>query len=180
MGKARAVTVTSSKDTSGKISFEMVEDGKKTDTLVFDKTKDNMKKSEHYDVQFTLVNTDGLKLEFLQDTKHVMWVAKGDKSSAPSCPKSHVADPAFTVSGVSATVLDVVNTDPDVCKFKFVLNFIDKGNGNKAEQFDPIYDNQNGGFQRMPISSSAIIGGLAVAGALLILVVAMERIGWLR
>ena len=81
MGKARAVTVTSSKDTSGKISFEMVEDGKKTDTLVFDKTKDNMKKSEHYDIQFTLVNTDGLKLEFLQDTKHVMWVAKGDKSS---------------------------------------------------------------------------------------------------
>ena len=61
-----------------------------------------------------------------------------------------------------------------------MLNFIDKGNHDKAEQFDPIYDNQNGGFQRMPISSSAIIGGLAVAGALLILVVAMERIGWLR
>ena len=178
--KARAVTINSHKDSQGKISFDMVEGGKQTDTLVFNKTKDNMKKSENYDLVFTLVNNDGLKLEFLQDTQHVMWVAKGSKSSAPACPQSHVTDPEFTVTSVTANVLDVTNTDQDECKFKFVLNFIDTGNHNKAEQFDPIYDNQNGGFQRMGMSNTLIIGGLAAAGALLVLLVAMERIGWLR
>ena len=178
--KARPVTINSYKDSHGKITFDMVEDGSKTDTLVFNKTKDNMKKSESYDVQYSLVNHDGLLLEFLQDKDHVMWVAKGNKTSAPSCPKSHVTDPEFTVTGVSATVLDVNNTDHDECKYKFVLNFIDTGNQNKAEQFDPIYDNKNGGFQQMAISNTVIIGGLVAAGALLYLVVTMGRIGWLR
>jgi hypothetical protein len=180
MSKARSVTINSYKDSNGKISFDMVEAGNKTDTLVFNKTKDKMKKHENYDVQFTLVNNDGLELEFLQDTQHVMWVAKGNKSSAPACPQSHVTDPEFTVTGVAKTVLDVSNTDKDVCKYKFVLNFIDPGNGNKAEQFDPIYDNQNGGFQQIAISNNLIIGGFAAAATLLILLVAMERIGWLR
>jgi hypothetical protein len=179
--KARPVTINSYKDSHGKISFDMVEDGKKTDTLVFDKTKDNMKKSENYDIQYTLVNNDGLLLEFKQDMLDVMWVAKGNKSSPPGCPKNHVGDPEFTVTNVTATTLDVTNTDQDECKFKFVLNFIDTGNHNKAEQFDPIYENQNGGFSRnVTLSNSVIIGGLAVVGALLVLVVAMDRIGWLR
>ena len=174
--KARPVTINSYKDSHGKITFDMVEDGSKTDTLVFNKTKDNMKKSESYDVQYSLVNHDGLLLEFLQDKDHVMWVAKGNKTSAPSCPKSHVTDPEFTVTGVSATVLNVNNTDHDECKYKFVLNFIDTGNHNKAEQFDPIYDNKNGGFQQMAISNF-VIGGFAAAGALLVAMCAMGRIG---
>lgn len=178
MGKARPVTINSYKDSNGKISFDMVEAGNKTDTLVFNKTKDKMKKHESYDVQFTLVNNDGLELEFLQDTQHVMWVAKGNKSSPPACPQSHVTDPEFTVTGVVKTALEVTNTDMNECKFKFVLNFIDTGNGNKAEQFDPIYDNQNGG--RTLISANVIVGGLAAVGALLILLFVMERIGWLR
>ncbi|MEO5612839.1 MAG: hypothetical protein ABIT68_08885 [Sphingomicrobium sp.] len=174
--KARPVTVNSYKDSHGKITFDMVEDGNKTDTLVFNKTKDNMKKSENYDVRYTLVNHDGAQLEFLQDTQHVMWVAKGNKMSAPACPESHVTDPEFTVTNVSATVLDVTNTDLDECKYKFVLNFIDKGNHDKAEQFDPIYDNKNGGFQKMAISN-LVIGGFAAVGALLVAMCAMGRIG---
>jgi len=180
MGKARPVTINSRKDLNGTISFDMVEDGNKTDTLVFNKTKDKMKKNENYDVQFTLVNTDGLQLEFLQDTQHVMWVAKGNKSSPPGCPQSHVTDPEFTVTGVTANVLDVTNTDQDECKFKFVLNFIDTGNHNKAEQFDPIYDNQNGGFHSTAMSSSVIIGTVAAIGLALVVFIAISNFGWLR
>ena len=125
--KPRPVTIKSFKDTHGKIDFEMLEGSQKTDTLVFNKTKDNMKKDESYDIQFTLVNTDGLQLEFKQDTQDVMWVAKGDKTAPPGCPKNKISDPEFTVTGVTATTLDVTNTDKDECKFKFVLNFIDTG-----------------------------------------------------
>lgn len=178
--KPRPVTINSRKDPQGKIYFDMEEDGKKTDTLVFNKTKDNMKKSENYDLEFKLVNHDSLKLEFKQDVQDVMWVAKGNKSSPPACPKNQANDAEFTVTSVTASTLDVTNTDVNECKFKFVLNFIDTGNHNKAEQFDPIYDNQNGGFQRMFMSANVIIGGFAAAATLLILLVAMERIGWLR
>ena len=179
--KPRPVTINSHQDSQGKITFDMVEASTKTDTLVFNKTKDNMKKSENYDIRFTLVNNDGLKLEFLQDALQVMWVAKGNKSSPPGCPTNHVSDPEFTVTGVAANILDVTNTDLDECKFKFVLNFIDKGNHDKAEQFDPIYDNQNGGFKTLStFSSSVIVGGLVAAGVVLVALVAMDRIGWLR
>jgi hypothetical protein len=176
--KARPVTIKSFKDTHGKIDFEMLDGTQKTDTLVFNKTKDNMKKDEFYDIQFTLVNTDGLKLEFKQDVQDVMWVAKGNKSSPPGCPKNQVGDAEFTVTNVTANTLDVTNTDLDECKFKFVLNFIDTGNHNKAEQFDPIYENQNGGISRSPsVSSSVIIGGVAAVGVLLVAMCAMDRIG---
>lgn len=175
--KPRPVTIKSFKDTHGKIDFEMLDGSLKTDTLVFNKTKDNMKKDESYDIQFTLVNTDGLQLQFKQDAQDVMWVAKGDKTAPPGCPKNKISDPEFTVTGVSATTLDVTNTDKDECKFKFVLNFIDTANHNKEEQFDPIYDNQNGGFSRVNISNFVIIGGLATAGALLVAMCAMDRIG---
>lgn len=175
--KPRPVTINSHKDPHGKIYFDMEEDGKNTDTLVFNKTKDNMKKSEHYDLRFTLVNHDDLALEFKQDVNDVMWVAKGNKSSPPGCPKNQVGDAEFTVTSVAASTLDVTNTDLTECKFKFVLNFIDTGNHNKAEQFDPIYENQNGGYQRRDISSNLIIGGLAAAGALLVGMCAMGRFG---
>ncbi|WP_309662006.1 hypothetical protein [Sphingomonas sp.] len=176
--KPRPVTINSHQDSHGKITFDMVEDSKNTDTLVFNKTKDNMKKTENYDIHFTLVNNDGLKLAFVQDMNDVMWVAKGSKSSPPGCPVSHISDPEFTVTGVTAATLDVTNTDLDECKFKFVLNFIDTGNHNKAVQFDPIYDNQNGGFKPLnTLSSYVIIGGLAAAGALLVAMCTMNRMG---
>ncbi len=178
--KPRPVTIESFKDSHGKIDFKMLEGTKKTDTLVFNKTTDNMKKDESYDIQFTLVNTNGLQLQFLQDKQDVMWVAKGSKASPPGCPKNRVSDAEFTVTTVTATQLDVTNTDKDECKFKFVLNFIDTANNNKAVQFDPIYDNQNGGFQRAtPLSSSVIIGGVAAAGTLVVIVIAMDQMGWL-
>jgi hypothetical protein len=177
--KARPVTIKSFKDPHGKIDFEMLEGTQKTDTLVFNKTNDNMKKDESYDIQFTLVNTDGLQLQFKQDMQDVMWVAKGNKSSPPGCPKNQVGDAEFTVTNVTASTLDVTNTDLDECKFKFVLNFIDTGNHNKAEQFDPIYENQNGGFSRASISSSVIIGGIVAAGAVVVAVIAMDQMGWL-
>lgn len=178
--KPRPVTINSYKDSQGKITFDMVENGTKTDTLVFNKTKDKMKKSENYDIKFTLVNNNGLQLQFLQDLQQVMWVAKGNKTAPPGCPNSHASDPEFTVTGVSADILDVTNTDLIECKFKFVLNFIDTGNHDKAEQFDPIYDNQNGGFTRTLASSSVIIGSVALFGVALVLLIAMDRIGWLR
>lgn len=178
--KARPVTINCRKDPQGKIIFDMFEKGKKTDTLVFNKNNDKMPKSDSYDLTFTLANHDGLKLEFLQDTQHVMWVAKGTKSSPPGCPQSHVTDPEFTVTNVTATTLDVTNTDLDECKYKFVLNFIDTAHNNKAEQYDPIYDNQNGGFSRMGMANAMIIGGVAAVGAVLVLLVALGRVGWLR
>lgn len=167
--KALPVTIKSFKNTQGKIDFEMLEGTKKTDTLVFNKNNDNMHKDDSYEIQFTLVNTDGLQLQFKQDKLDVMWVAKGTKTSPPGCPNNKVSDPEFTVTAVTASTLDVTNTDKDECKFKFVLNFIDTANHNKAVQFDPIYDNQNGG--RRSVSSSVVIGGLAVAAALLVLAV---------
>lgn len=175
--KARPVTIKSSKDANGKIAFEMTEGGSKTDTLTFDKTKDKMKKNENYDLQFKLVNTNGLKLEFLQDCQEVMWVAKGTTTAPPACPQSQASDPEFTVTGVCAETLDVTNADLTACMYKFALNFIDTGNGNKAERFDPIYDNKNGG-SRSVVSNAVVVGGL-VAAACVVAIVAMERVGWL-
>ncbi|MEO7364839.1 MAG: hypothetical protein ABIW03_00800 [Sphingomicrobium sp.] len=179
--KQRPVTVEASKDSNGKITFEMLEKGKKTGTLTFDKDKDKMKKKDNYDIHFDLVNQDGLNLEFLQDSQNVqnvMWVAKGTATAPPACPPSQTSDPEFTVTSVTASTLDVTNTDQDQCMYKFALNFIDTGNGNKAEQFDPIYDNKNGGINRSILSNAVVVGGL-VAAACLVAIVAMERVGWL-
>lgn len=174
--KSRPVTIEASKDSNGKIVFEMLEKGKKTDTLTFDKNKDKMKKSENYELHYELVNKDGLKLEFLQDCQKVMWVAKGSATAPPACPPSQASDPEFTVTSVSAITLDVTNTDLDECMYKFALNFIDTGNGNKPEQFDPIYENKNGGTRNV-VSNAVVVGGLVAAACLV--VVAMERVGWL-
>lgn len=178
--KPYGVTIEAYKDSNGKIAFHMLKKGEKPGTLTFDKNKDKMKKSDNYDIHFDLVNQDGLKLEFLQDTQdvqNVMWVAKGSATAPPACPQSQASDPEFTVTSVTANTLDVTNTDLNSCMYKFALNFIDTGNGNKAEQFDPIYDNKNGG-SRSVVSNAVVVGGL-VAAACLVAIVAMERVGWL-
>jgi hypothetical protein len=144
----RDVTITADKNSSGKIEFEMSDGGPDTEILVFNKTKDGMPKAEFYDVVFTLKNRPGTNLAFVTDADRVMHVAKGSAKHLPKCNKATTAPAAngqLKVTSVTADTLKVTNKDEDECFYKFVLNFVDRDNGNAPVPFDPIWGNQNGG-----------------------------------
>lgn len=173
----RDVTIKPFRTPNGKIDFQMFEGKSKqpTDTLAFDKTKDGMKKSDVYDVYFTIENAPDTNLIFLDDPANkdeCMWVAKGSKQQPPACPSNRMSDPEFTITSISDLSLTVENKDLVECKYKFVLSFVDKDEGNKVVRFDPIYDNKNGGLQSGVTSLNAgaviLLGVAAVAVAGLI------------
>lgn len=128
--------------------FEMVENGRNTNELIFDKKHDRiggkkMRKNDHYDIVFTL-DEEG-DYTFVTDEDEVMWVDKGSATSAPPCPTSQMHQKQeFKVQKVSDYVLEVKNKDSDRCLYKFVINLVDKRT-KTVVPYDPIYDNRNGG-----------------------------------
>lgn len=164
----RDVTITADKNSSGKIEFEMSDGGPDTEILVFNKTKDGIPKSEFYEVVFTLKNKPGTNLAFVTDPDQVMHVAKGSGKHLPKCNKATTA-PAqngqLEVTSVTANELKVTNKDEDECFYKFVLNFVDRDNGNAPVPFDPIWGNQNGGgggfVNSIVASPDSTLGGAA-------------------
>lgn len=132
----------------GKDDFEMRENGTKVTQLTFDKGVDKingqpMKKSDDYLVHFNIDEKSGVRFE--PDAADAMWIKKGTPSASPPCfkTKSNQGKDEFTVNRVSDYQMDLANLDKNMCKFRFVLNFVD-GNAQK-EQFDPIMSNRNGG-----------------------------------
>lgn len=166
----RDVTITARKNSSGQIEFDMTEgNGPDTEILVFNKTKDNIPKSEFYEVVFKLENKQGANLAFVQDVDNVMHVAQGSGKHLPKCDKA-TSGPSkngqLEVTSVTASELKVTNKDEDECFYKFVLHFVDQTNGS-AVAFDPIWGNQNGGGGGGGISSmiasstDSMLGGAA-------------------
>lgn len=151
MAKTRNVTIKATSN-GGKIEFDMDENGRDTELLVFNKNNDNMKKDESYDIVFALKNQGGADLAFVQDPGDVIYISKGSDTHLPKCPKNANGNPQtpFTVSNVQPLQLTVRNPDDDICFYKFALRFIDKNNSNKIETFDPIFGNQNGGLTVQP------------------------------
>jgi len=162
-----------------------MDDGKgATNELVFNKSNDNMPKSEHYKIKFKLKNKEGAQLRFSQLATKVMW-AKPVALVTDPCPDSDCymdgvfyVDPDATIKDHEVTV---INTDPSVQLFKFGFNFLPPGESDPPPSgyiyYDPIGNNQNGGF---PISKSSLapaplyVGAGAVAGVLVTLLVNNE------
>ena len=175
MGKDRRVKIVATPNAANKegYDFEMNVKGENTDTLVFNKSKDAMKRTDSYRVEFTL-ETKGSKAEALRFSKReetVMW-AKAVADVREECPRtpSHM-DGVFYVdpdSRIEDETLVVINTDPDVQDFKFAFNFLRPGQKDGPDTdyayFDPIGSNQNGGVPMLSpsLTTWALIGvGLA-------------------
>lgn len=142
----RPVKITARKN-NGVFEFDMNEgNGPDTEILVFNKTKDGIPKSEYYDVEFTLQNTN-TNLAFVTDRARVMNLSKGSDKHLPKCPRTQSpgGDGQFSVTNVTATTLNVENKDDHDCFYRFAINFEDRDNSNAPVQFDPIWGNQNGG-----------------------------------
>jgi hypothetical protein len=163
------ITVTPNPNPTGpkdRYLFSM-DDGKgATQELAFDKTKDNMKKSDAYKIKFKLKNKDGANLRFSKDIDKVLWVMPVASKTDP-CPTSDCKWPIFYVDPkdpIKDLELTVINTDPAVQLFKFAFNFLPPGKSDplpnsEYEYYDPIGSNQNGG------SSTSIGGGGTFAAA---------------
>lgn len=168
------VTIKATRNASGEIEFEMEYKNGATDLLVFDKSRDGMKKADGYLINFTLDNGPGVNLAFVSDPDDVMFVRKGSNNHTPKCPRNGAGNgqtPFQVVGPVQATSLSVSNPDADVCFYKFALRFEDRNDGNKIVTFDPIYDNRNGGSTKFAEYSLVTGLGGAAAGALITMLI---------
>jgi hypothetical protein len=165
----RDVTI-KAKKVGNNIEFDMVEKNQDTEILVFNKTNDNMKKTDHYDIDFVLQNVSGANLEFVQVPDDVIYISKGSDTHLPKCPKNSSGNGQtnFTVTSVTATTLSVHNPDDDICFYKFALRFIDKDNGGAIKTFDPIFGNQNGGLASQPPGGGGTSSAVAFVGGVLL------------
>ena len=169
------ITVEPKLGNPGEYDFSMDDGNGKTNQLTFDKTKDNMKKDEDYEIKFKLKNRNGADLKFSRDLTKVLW-AEPTTVVDPPCPTSQQMQGIFYVKStadIKDDELTVTNTDPSVQRFIFAFNFLpaNEVDGPTANYklYDPIGDNLNGGYTTKPpgggTSSFLTIGGAAV-GAL--------------
>lgn len=145
--ESRNVTITATRDakTADGVKFTMSEDGKDlpNETLTAKKTNSN-KASDYHKFTFTLVNRDGLDLEFVDNPFDVMWVTPGN-----NCPKHRSHDMDFNIGEIGRERLVVHNANSRACDLKFVLNFVGtRPDGKKGIiGYDPVWSNGNGGMR---------------------------------
>ncbi len=137
-------------DPPEKLQFSLESDLKKdrtTDELVFDKSKNNMKKADHYLIEFDLDDKSGLSLRFAPNPMEAFWV----KMDSTECPKAASYSNEVYAVGIdkSGEKLTVRNEDSRCAMFAYALRFLKKGaDPNDPANyipFDPIGDNRNGG-----------------------------------
>ena len=113
--------------------------------LTFNKSNDNMKKSDYYLIEFSLDDHTGLGLQFEPNPMHAFWVAMGDENNAPACPHSaSYSEQIYAIcDDMNGRSLTVRNDDDTKQYFAFSLGFVDQ----RAHpyRYDPIGQNQNGG-----------------------------------
>lgn len=145
------------------------EDGCVLDTLVFSKDALHMNKGDAHKVTFTLVQDQGMNLQFAPDPDVAMWVNRGTADRIPSCPTSQPAknNAVFHATESLGNTLVVINKNPQKCYYKFSLNFVDPtgSDPNYLYRYDPVGDNQNGGIGGFN-ETWLWLGGVAVAAAL--------------
>lgn len=157
----------------GHYSFTMDEGKGATDELTFNKNDDGLWRWENYRVTFTLVNEEGANLKFSKDLAKVLW-AEPTTLPDPPCPTSQQMDGIFWVkhrNDIEDLTLVVTNKDRTKQRFMFAMNFLPAGenDGPSANYvlYDPIGNNENGGWPRSFTSISAATGSATAAGAAL-------------
>jgi hypothetical protein len=152
----------------GEYLFSMEEGGVASSTLQFDKTKDKMKKSDDYKIEFKLHNRKGADLVFSQLADKVMW-AMATSGPTGACPPKDSCFPGFYVDPTNfpqQEVLDVINTDKTKQFFSFCLNFVPRGTkedkNTKYICYDPIGDNMDGGSLGYAVFPESISGTAVV------------------
>ena len=112
-----------------------------------------MPEKDVHDIRFKLHNKDGADIRFTTNLVHVLWVNKVGNATAP-CPDepSHLPGEffAFDVND-DQDELRVINTNMKPKHFlAFRLNFVPAGELDVPVAdyiaYDPIGNNQNGGF----------------------------------
>jgi hypothetical protein len=133
------------------VTFHMEDqNGDELETLVFNKDQEpGMKKDEHHEVRFKLIQESGMTLEFAQSPSDALWVAWGTRDTYPACPQTKPAqkDTIFYATKSNANTLTAINTNPTECLFSFSLNFVDPHSSTptKLIPYDPGGGNQDGG-----------------------------------
>lgn len=148
-------------------------DGTALDTLVFDKTKENMPKPDEHEVHFHLIQDSGMTLEFAQNLRDVFWINWGPYGQIPACPNTrppNTPDPVFFAEKSSPNLLKAVNKNLIRQSFSFCLNFVDPHSATptKLIPYDPGGDNEDGGIGNFSLSGAmigAIAGAICAAGA---------------
>lgn len=109
-------------------------------------SKAGMKKSADNMITFEIANHD-TNLLFPSKASRAMWVGDDENDCPPSQPRGpHQHIVATSVSG-DREQLTVKNANPSIDRYKFCLNFVDAEDGSEETlyQWDPIWDNKNGG-----------------------------------
>jgi hypothetical protein len=152
MVKVMKIDIYAKPDTTKPSGYDvwMEENSRKTDRLVFDKTKDNMKKTENYDVRFKLHNKDNANLRFATPTDKALWAKPVEDLSEPCPDQACFMNGVFYLDSVDRDELSVINTDPAAQLFKFAINLVPEGTVEDENTtyvwFDPIGENRNGGL----------------------------------
>lgn len=149
--------------------FSMEDGGVGTNTLVFDKNTENMRKSEDFKIEFKLHNRKGADLCFSKVKEKVMWAMATDGPTG-ECPPEGSSFPGFYVDPTSFMrddVLTVINTDKTQQYFSFCLNFVPRGTKEDSDTkyilYDPIGDNRNGGTGFSAAATTAVVAVAVVA-----------------
>jgi hypothetical protein len=145
--KAVTVDVIARRDAALGVSFELKSDlssGK--NRLKFDKKKDNLRKTDCYQVEFRLKDPDRIGLKFADPMEAAMWVSEGAKDSDPPCPTAPMHNSAFTAVERKNNKLVVHNQDDIEENLAFTLRFLTTGSNPTEILFDPIIENKNGGI----------------------------------
>lgn len=113
--------------------------------LVFNKSNNGMKKTGYYLIEFDLDDQTALGLRFEPNPMDAFWVAMGNETTPPPCPKSaSYSNEVYAISDdPNGRTLTVRNDDDTLRYFAYSLNLVDQNS--TPHRFDPIGQNQNGG-----------------------------------
>jgi len=137
--------------------------------LIFNKTKDDMHKVDHYRIRFDIRGFGGSNLRFTPNIQDALWVKKG--TGPGNCPTSAIHDLADTIwideMDPDGEWIDVINMDMRVEEFWFTLNLVPKNNPTSTSYLavDPGGGNQNGGLAGSNRGTSAIQSAVIGFGA---------------
>ena len=149
--------------------------------LIFNKTTDNIRKTDHYRVRFDIDKFAQSPLRFTPNQSDALWVKLG--TGAASCPTSacHDLPDTFWIDEMdpNGEWIDVINMDMSQQEFWFTLNLVPKTDPTSTTYVpvDPGGGNQNGGLPGKSYDVSAFgafvvglgVGALAYVGAQLLL-----------
>lgn len=145
----------------------------KDELLIFNKDKDDLKKTDFYKIRFEIKDFEDSALRFTPNRKDVLWVKKGEgPGSCPTTPCHDLMDDTILLGQMDpdGEWIEVINMDMRREEFWFTLNLVDKTNPTSTAYVpvDPGAGNQNGGeppFTSASLTTGAITGSIVAIGA---------------